>query len=129
MQEIKDGAYTLRIPYAPVDKNRTTKGTWRKGGVAWNKGRKWEDIYSEETQKKLRAHLKKINAVGREKRGCAHPRPVIQMDENGERLHWYESSAAAARKLGIQERNIRAVCYGKRKRCGGFRWKFDEHFL
>ena len=55
--------------------------------------------------------------------------PVIQMDEYGDRLHWYESSEAAARKLGLQGRNIRKVCDGQRKHCGGFRWAWDKNFL
>jgi hypothetical protein len=51
------------------------------------------------------------------------------MDEYGYRLHWYESSEAAARKLGVNARNIRQVCAGHRMHCGGFRWKWDERFL
>jgi hypothetical protein len=58
-----------------------------------------------------------------------HPKPVIQMDEYGNRLHWYTSSEAAARKLGIFGRNIRKVCNGERHTCGGFKWKWDERFL
>jgi hypothetical protein len=50
------------------------------------------------------------------------------MDEQGNRLHWYGSSEAAARKLGVSGRNIRSVCDGQRKHCGGFTWCWDERF-
>lgn len=127
MNEINDKAYTLHLD--PETKKRNKKGQWNKGGVAWNRGMKWKDFFDDETIERLKQHLREVGGRGNRGKGFEQRwRPVIQMDEYGDRLHWYESSEAAARKLGLQGRNIRAVCYGDRPRCGGFRWKFDERF-
>ena len=133
MNEVDDKSYTLdlsnvRLPETP---QRNKKGQWNKGGVAWNRGKKWTEMFDAETIERLKQQLRDNNK-NRGNRGKGFEqlwRPVIQMDEYGNRLHWYKSSEHAARKLGLQGRNIRAVCYGKRPRCGGFRWKFDENFL
>ena len=116
---VNDSAYTLYLPPAPR----------KHGGGAWNKGLTWKEMYDDETRERLRTHLKRISRLGAAGRGHPHPKPVIQMDDDGNRLHWYASSVKAAKKLGLQDRNIRKVCEGERHHCGGFRWKFDERFL
>ena len=126
MNEINDKAYTLHLE--PEISQRDTKGRWNKGGKAWNRGMKWEEMFDKETIERLKNHLREVGSKGNKGKGFNNGRPVIQMDEYGNRLHWYESSSSAARKLGLIARNIRAVCYGDRNRCGGFRWKFDERF-
>ena len=123
---MNDSAYTLHYDSIP---QRNKKGQWNKGGTSWNKGKKWSDMFDEQTQAKLRQHLKDIARLGTAGKGHPHPKPVIQMDEYGNRLHWYGSSEAAARKLGIAGRNIRKVCDGERHTCGGYCWKWDERFL
>lgn len=131
MTEVNDSAYTLNLNnvHLPQVPQRSKKGQWNKGGVAWNRGKTWDEMFDKETQERLKQHLREIAGSGNKGKGFKHLwRPVIQMDEEGNRLHWYESSVHAARKLGITARNIRAVCYGDRPRCGGFRWKFDERF-
>ena len=90
-------------------------GTQRDGGT-------------KETIERLKKHLREVGSTGNKGKGFNNGRPVIQMDEDCNRLHWYASSSSAARKLGLIARNIRAVCYGDRPRCGGYRWKFDERF-
>ena len=133
MNEVDDKAYTLNLDNVrlPEKPQRNRKGQWNKGGVAWNRGKKWNEMFDAETIERLKKHLRELGKrAGNRGKGFEQLwRPVIQMDEYGNRLHWYQSSAHAARKLGLQARNIRAVCYGDRPRCGGFRWKFDEHFL
>ena len=133
MQENNDSAYTLNLNnvHLPETPKRNRKGQWNKGCVAWNRGKKWNEMFDAETIERLKKHLRELGKrAGNRGKGFEQLwRPVIQMDEYGNRLHWYQSSAHAARKLGLQARNIRAVCYGDRPRCGGFRWKFDEHFL
>lgn len=127
MNEINDKAYTLHLD--PETKKRNKKGQWNKGGVAWNRGMKWKDFFDDETIERLKQHFREVGGHGNRGKGFEQRwRPVIQMDEYGNKLHWYQSSTHAARKLGLQDRNIRAVCYGDRPRCGGFRWKFDERF-
>ena len=121
---VNDSAYTLHLqPQVP------NKGKFRSRNIPWNAGLTWNEMYDEETRERLKEHLRRISHLGSAGKGHPHPKPVIQMDEDGNRLHWYASSVAAAKKLGLQDRNIRSVCEGKRPRCGGFRWKFDERFI
>lgn len=122
-----DSAYTLYLERE--NPQRDKKGRWNKGGVAWNRGKTWDEMFDKETQERLRKHLREVAGKGCAGCGNMHPKPIIQMDEYGNRLHWYESSAAAERKLGICGRNIRKVCDGERNFCGGFRWRWDERFL
>jgi len=122
---MNDEAYTLHLDYT-----QKTKGTFQKGHTPWNKGLSWEQQgYTEERRNKVVEQLR-INMSKNKYENCAEhlKKPVIQMDEYGNRLHWYASSEAAARKLGLQGRNIRKVCDGQRNFCGGFRWRWDERF-
>ena len=122
---MNDEAYTLHLDYVPKK-----KGTFQKGNTPWNKGLSWkEQGWTDERKEKVLAQLK-INKSKNKYKNCAEhfKKPVIQMDEYGNRLHWYESSEAAARKLGIAGRNIRKVCDGERHTCGGYYWCWDERF-
>lgn len=123
---MNDSAYTLHLDYIPK-----TKSTFKKGNIPWNKGLSWkEQGWTKERKEKVLAQLK-VNMSKNKYENCAEhlKKPVIQMDEYGNRLHWYASSEAAARKLGITGRNIRKVCDGERNFCGGYRWCWDERFL
>ena len=123
---MNDSAYTLYIK--PPKKRRP--GQHKEGYVAWNKGKSWDEQgWTKERRAKVIATLRKNMTKNKHQNIKRNARPVIQMDEYGNRLHWYESSEAAARKLGLHGRNIRNVCDGERKHCGGFRWKWDENFL
>jgi len=119
-----DSAYTLHL--APEHKS---KGRFKKENTPWNKGLSWKEQGLSDDEIKKRLLRLQANAY-RPQKGCkpSHPHPVIQMDEYGNKLHWHESSEAAARKLGLQGRNIRRVCDGERKHCGGFCWSWDERF-
>lgn len=123
---MNDSAYTLHLDYVP----KKRKGRFKKGNTPWNKGMTWEQQgYTEERKEKVLAQLKVNMSKNKYENTAKHLRkPVIQMDEYGNRLHWYASSAAAARKLGVISRNIRHVCDGKRHTCGGYYWKWDERF-
>ncbi len=126
--EIEEKSYTLHLPDPPTNGN---KGRFVKGMKTWNKGMTWEEMgISKDAQEKIRSIL----AEGRKK--CDHhkcggwnAKPIIQMDEDGNRIGWFYSSHHAAKRLGLIGRNIRLVCEGKRPRCGGFRFKFDPIFL
>ena len=123
---MNDSAYTLHL-----DPVRKREGRFKKGNIPWNKGMSWEQQgWTEERKKKVVEKLMENRRKNSYKNAAQHfKHPVIQMDEYGNRLHWYESSEAAARKLGITGRNIRKVCDGQRIHCGGFRWAWDERFL
>lgn len=123
---MNDLAYTLHIE--PANKKR--KGKFKKGDIPWNKGMSWKEqgIVGEEAERRKRAFQKAAH-----KNGYSHTphnsKPVIQMDMDENRLHWYISSEAAARKLGLHGRLIRRVCDGERITTGGFKWKWDDRFL
>lgn len=122
---MNDSAYTLHLDYSPK-----SKGTFQKGHTPWNKGLSWkEQGWTKERKEKVLAQLK-VNMSKNKYENCAEhlKKPVIQMDEYGNRLHWYASSEAAARKIGCAGRNIRKVCDGERKHAGGYRWCWDERF-
>lgn len=123
---MNDGAYTLYI-----EPKKSQRGRFEKGRTPWNKGLSWnEQGFTEERKQKVIATLRENRKKNDYKKSADHLKhPVIQMDEYGNRLHWYESSEAAARKLGLHGRNIRKACDGERNSCGGFRWKWDKVFL
>jgi len=122
---MNDEAFTLYI--APLKKRQ---GRFNKGNIPWNKGKSWDEQgWTKERRNKVVAQLMENGKRNDHKRSAEHfKHPVIQMDEYGNRLHWYESSEDAARKLGLQGRNIRKVCDGDRNFCGGYRWQWDERF-
>ena len=123
---MNDSAYTLYIE--PEIKKKG--GYFKKGNIPWNKGLSWnEQGWTKERREKVIAQLRINKHKNKYNRMNPQKKPVIQMDEQGERLHWYESSEAAARKLGLNARNIRLVCAGHRMHCGGFKWRWDERFL
>jgi len=123
---MNDSAYTLHLE--PANKRR--KGKFQKGNVPWNKGLSWEQqgIVGDDAKRRKEAFQKASHKNGYSHKPT-HSKPVIQMDEDGNRLHWYASSNEAARKLGLHGRNIRKVCDGERSHTGGFRFKWDELFL
>lgn len=59
------------------------------------------------------------------KRGAKHPRhkKVMQI-KNNRTIKIYNGSNEAARKTGLNQRNISTVCLGKRKTAGGFIWRY-----
>ena len=123
---MNDEAYTLHVD--PPKKRK--KGQHKEGYHAWNKGLSWEQQgWTKERREKVVEQLRKNKSKNTYTNTSEHlKKPVIQMDEDGNRLHWYTSSEAAARKLGLQGRNIRKVCDGERHTCGGYYWKWDERF-
>lgn len=123
---MNDSAYTLHLD--PPKKRKS--GQHKEDYHAWNKGLSWEQQgWTEERRAKVIAQLRENKKKNKYEHNTDHlMKPVIKMDEYGNRLHWYESSEAAARKLGLQGRNIRSVCDGQRNFCGGYRWKWDERF-
>ena len=128
---MNDSAYTLHIDQGEK-KERDRHGRLLKGCTPWNKGLSWDEQgipkeQQEERKRKFREGSRKARHPRKKPQKSAIP--VIQMDEQGNRLRWYASSGVAAEKLNLHIRNIRAVCAGKRKHCGGFRWKYDELFL
>ena len=53
-------------------------------------------------------------------------KPVIQYDLEGNFIQEWSSATEVEKIIGIQRRNIGAVCSGRRKTAGGFKWKYKE---
>ena len=125
---MNDSAYTLHLEPANK-KNKTSK--FQKGNIPWNKGLSWEEqgIVGEEARKRKEAFKKASHKNGYSHKTPKNSHPVIQMDDYGNRLHWYASSEVAARKLGLHGRLIRRVCDRERQHTGGYKWCWDKHFL
>lgn len=50
---------------------------------------------------------------------------VIKLNDNNEELQIYDSIALAAKANNCDASGISKVCNGKRKKCGGFKWKYQ----
>jgi HNH endonuclease/NUMOD1 domain/NUMOD4 motif len=55
--------------------------------------------------------------------------PVICLTSHDVEIKVYESARKAAIDLGIDSSGITKVCKGKRKTCGGYKWKYGEKTL
>lgn len=52
-------------------------------------------------------------------------RPVDQLDRSGKVIASYESTGAACRAIGVTN-GVHAVCTGKRRSAGGYKWRFTR---
>lgn len=52
-------------------------------------------------------------------------RKTTLMMKDGKIIGVFSSARQAGMKTGIQDRNIRYVCQGKRKNAGGFQWCYE----
>ena len=79
--------------------------------------------YSENNQHAYDVLGKKPTWLG--VRGIDHPlsKPIQQLLGDVV-IKQFDSARDAAEELGIQYKNISAVCRGKRNMCGGFGWRF-----
>jgi len=67
-----------------------------------------------------------INYGTRNERASSHLRkPVLQFGKDGSFIARYISCAEAGKQNNVQWRDISAVCLGKRKHAGGYRWKYE----
>lgn len=56
-----------------------------------------------------------------------HQKPIVQLTKSGLIIGVYESASQVERELNINHTTISKCCNGKRKTCGGFKWKYlDE---
>ena len=73
--------------------------------------------------KKLKGHV--VTEETRKKIGIANGKPVAQIDiETNEIINTFVSASEAGRKTNINSSKISAVCNGKRKSTGGYKWKY-----
>ena len=103
--------------------NRKT-GCFVKGHRPYNKGLKME----ESKYPKCAPTMFKKGNVSKKKYipgGCKTSKR-IEMLKNDIVVTGFISMTDAERRTGINRENIRAVCQGKRKKAGGFEWRYIE---
>lgn len=61
-----------------------------------------------------------------ERRAEKTSKPILQFSLSGEFIKEYPSAEEAAKQLSIYKQNICKVLKGKRKKCGGYVWKYKE---
>lgn len=62
-----------------------------------------------------------------EKVSKSNGKRVEQIDKDGNVVKVWDSAMSAGRELGMkQPKNIQLVCVGKRKTCGGFKWRYID---
>ena len=97
-------------------------GRFVKGMIPHNKGKKWDEWMDGRKQKKVLKNLEVRRKYGNPDLPGWNRKPIIAIKDGKE--YWFESATMAAKTLNIQRVNISKVIYGKRKRCGGFQFKY-----
>ena len=116
----------MELYLQPVKFNRNLlTGRFLKGSTPHNKGKKIEQYMDIKKIDKIKKFLKR---TGNKNIAGWNKKKVCTFIDN--KLYVFESSVDAGKKMGIQSRNIRNCCNGKRKHCGGFKWfNFDSDEL
>ena len=115
----------LYIPNEPFKYNKLN-GRFLKGNVPHNKGKKWEDYMDMRKAKRIK-RIAMQNLKPNMNIGGWNKKQVIGIKE-GRIVGVFESSISAANTHSIIARNIRHCCEGKRKRCGGIYWFWEEDY-
>lgn len=102
------------------DRNLLT-GRFLKGNKPHNKGKKWDEFLSKESQEKILNALKRHRGRG----GCFPNSPVVGIASNGTWCR-YPSIKKASEATGIGHSNISNVCRKRGKTAGGYRWFYEE---
>lgn len=77
--------------------------------------------YSNETRERMSKNHADVS-------GAKNPsaRKVVQLSEDGEIIARYSYAKEASDKLSVDLSAIIACCRGRKKTCGGFRWRYEE---
>lgn len=54
----------------------------------------------------------------------SNKKAILQLDELGRVIKRWKSQTDAERELELDKRNINACLKGRRKKCGGFKWRY-----
>ena len=101
-----------------------TNGQFLKGHIPFNKGKKASEYMTPEgLANSIRIGRK--NLKPNKNLGGHNKKAVIAITDEGKVVGWFESAEDAGRKIGVSGSAIRNVCYGYRKKAGGFNWKYD----
>lgn len=101
---------------------RKANGQFAKGHKSHNKGKKWSDFLSPEKQAHIRAIMPHYGIIGIHSPNAGRPKVAVLARKDG-REFWFASMADAGRCLNLPASNIRQCLIGKRRSCGGWRFK------
>lgn len=81
---------------------------------------------SENIKHSFHALNKKPNktALGKIGKNSASSKPILQYDLDGNFIREFDCAYDVVREMGLSQSKISLVCNGKRKKTGGFIWKF-----
>lgn len=114
-------SYYLDLGMEILARNPLT-GRFNKGTTSWNKGMTWDEMgISKRKQKKI---LSNLQHLGRHDIGGWNKKAVVALDDEGNKVGWFESIMQAGKKVGVTSKNINYCCKGRRKHAGGYRWKY-----
>lgn len=99
-------------------------GRFLKGHIPHSAGKTWDDWLSKEKQRKCLDAGRKNLRPNPNVRGW-NRRAVVAVEDSG-KYRYCESAEKAAEILGLDARNIRACCKGKRVHCGKWRWFYFD---
>lgn len=114
----------LMIGFKP---KRKPKGRFAKGHVPHNKGKKWSEWMDGRKRRKVLKCLELGRIKGNPNIGGWNRKAVVGISIEG-KVCIFESSRDAGKKLGIEERNIRSCCEGKRNLAGGIFFQWAENW-
>lgn len=114
----------MEINLTPFSNRNAINGRFLKGSIPHNKGKKWKDYVDGRKKRKMLKGLELGRKQGNPKIAGANAIKIVAVKDG---KFWpFNSSNHAQRVTGIQARNIRSVCAGKRKKAGGFQWFYDK---
>lgn len=73
--------------------------------------------------------MKEIYKTNKIRNKIYHSKPIVQLTHNNIFIKKWENSREVYNKLGIQYKNISAVCRKLRKTAGGYKWMYYEDYI
>lgn len=117
-------AYDLDCLIGTRPQIQRKNGRFVKGMTPHNKGKKWCEWMDGRKQRKVR---KCLLHNGRPDIGGWNKKQVVGISIDGKACV-FESSKDVERKLGIESRNVRGCCEGKRNLAGGLFFMWAENW-
>lgn len=99
-------------------------GRFVKGHIPHNKGKKWDEWMDGRKQRKVK---KCLIHIGNSTLPGWNKKQVVGISIDGKACI-FESSKDVERKLGIESRNVRGCCEGKRNLAGGLFFMWAENW-
>ena len=107
-------------------------GCFYKGHIPWNKGIPQSEWMDGRKIKRVRKCLEIGRKIGHKFLPEINRKPVIGIKDGN--ITYYKSALEAEKCLKLKgikvnRRNIHHVCHSKRKRAGGYEWRFEKSYF